>query len=593
MAADPRPPLHPARPARRVGAGTDGAAATSERTAPVMPPGVTYVCHVAPATGTDSPHHLGRDHLGPVLVPAAPDLGVRPDDRRRGGRHGHQDPLPVPAARAPRGDRRLARRPGGDRRRRPRARRAGTSEPAVAPGRGGGRHRGRGGRGCWPSGRSPDGPASSGCRSSSAGCRPACAGRRVPGRPRTDAGPRPEVPGHGGGPVTVHDGGAHRHTVSTVSVFDGLRICSSTDDGRSEGAGGLGVVVDDRARTVTAVLAVRGHSFALLGPAEQDARVAAWARVLAVARPGGLGRAPPAVGGDVPARRRASGARPPRRPRRAGAGIAGRPVLPVAARRVGAGHPAPPGAGGGHGPPGSLGTGRPGCRRGDWPAPWCVLGPRGGGGAPVPGGGGHRRRRGPRAGGLAGVLAEALGTAAPAAGAGRPGTGRPWPMGTEARWEAVRTDGAWHAVYWVSEWPRVDVRPDFLGPLLFAPLRRTLSVVMEPVDPTRAARQVAQARTAGMADGELRRRNGFLSSARHAREHAERRRPGRGAGRRPCPVPVQRATSGSRPTAAPSSRRRAPPSSRPPARRASRSAASTASRTPPSCASCPLGRGLT
>ena len=91
-------------------------------------------------------------------------------------------------------------------------------------------------------------------------------------------------------------------------------------------------------------------------------------------------------------------------------------------------------------------------------------------------------------------------------------------MGTEAGWESVHTDGTWHATYWVAEWPRVDVHPDFLGPLLFAPLRRTLAVVMEPVDPTRAARQVAQARTAGMADGELRRRNGFLTSARHTRE---------------------------------------------------------------------------
>ena len=41
---------------------------------------------------------------------------------------------------------------------------------------------------------------------------------------------------------------------------------------------------------------------------------------------------------------------------------------------------------------------------------------------------------------------------------------------------------------------------------------------MEPVDPARAARQVAQARTADMADGELRRRGGFLATARHARE---------------------------------------------------------------------------
>jgi hypothetical protein len=41
---------------------------------------------------------------------------------------------------------------------------------------------------------------------------------------------------------------------------------------------------------------------------------------------------------------------------------------------------------------------------------------------------------------------------------------------------------------------------------------------MEPVSPSRAAHQVAQARTADIADGELRRRNGFLTTARHTRE---------------------------------------------------------------------------
>jgi len=41
---------------------------------------------------------------------------------------------------------------------------------------------------------------------------------------------------------------------------------------------------------------------------------------------------------------------------------------------------------------------------------------------------------------------------------------------------------------------------------------------MEPVSPSRAARQVAQARTADIADGELRRRGGFLVTARHSRE---------------------------------------------------------------------------
>jgi hypothetical protein len=94
----------------------------------------------------------------------------------------------------------------------------------------------------------------------------------------------------------------------------------------------------------------------------------------------------------------------------------------------------------------------------------------------------------------------------------------PWPMAIEPHWDAVRTDATWHATYWIAEWPRVDVTPDFLGPLLFSPLRRTITLTMEPVSPSRAARQVTQARTADIADGELRRRHGFLVTARQTRE---------------------------------------------------------------------------
>ncbi len=115
----------------------------------------------------------------------------------------------------------------------------------------------------------------------------------------------------------------------------------------------------------------------------------------------------------------------------------------------------------------------------------------------------------------------------------------PWPMAVEPQWDAVRTDGTWHATYWIAEWPRVDVTPDFLGPLLFspaAPVGRQWS--MEPVSPSRAARQVAQARTADLADGELRRRGGFLVTARHTREKESVERPRRRARRRARPVPV-------------------------------------------------------
>lgn len=95
----------------------------------------------------------------------------------------------------------------------------------------------------------------------------------------------------------------------------------------------------------------------------------------------------------------------------------------------------------------------------------------------------------------------------------------PWPMATDATWGRLRADGTWHATYWVAEWPRLDVGADFLSPLLLlSDVRRSTSVVMEPVPPTQAARQVEQARTADVADAELRRRGGFLATARRRRE---------------------------------------------------------------------------
>jgi hypothetical protein len=93
-----------------------------------------------------------------------------------------------------------------------------------------------------------------------------------------------------------------------------------------------------------------------------------------------------------------------------------------------------------------------------------------------------------------------------------------WPMAMEERWSDVRVDGMLHATFWVAEWPRIEVRSDFLAPLLLGAARSTLSVVMEPLGPDAAVRKVEASRTADLADTELRRRGGFVSTARHARE---------------------------------------------------------------------------
>lgn len=94
----------------------------------------------------------------------------------------------------------------------------------------------------------------------------------------------------------------------------------------------------------------------------------------------------------------------------------------------------------------------------------------------------------------------------------------PWPMGIEPGWGQLRVDGTWHATYWVAEWPRREVGPDFLGPLLVSDVRRAVALVMAPMSPIEAARRVEQARTADIADAELRRRGGFLATARRRRE---------------------------------------------------------------------------
>jgi Putative type VII ESX secretion system translocon, EccE len=94
-----------------------------------------------------------------------------------------------------------------------------------------------------------------------------------------------------------------------------------------------------------------------------------------------------------------------------------------------------------------------------------------------------------------------------------------WPSATEEEWASYRADDSHHAVYWVEEWPRTPVRPDFLSPLLLGTrCARVVSVTVEPLSPAAATRQVERARTQDVADEEMRQRGGFLSTARRRRQ---------------------------------------------------------------------------
>jgi hypothetical protein len=94
----------------------------------------------------------------------------------------------------------------------------------------------------------------------------------------------------------------------------------------------------------------------------------------------------------------------------------------------------------------------------------------------------------------------------------------PWPLAVEEHWADLHADGFWYRTYWVAEWPRSQVSPDFLSALLIGRGRRSFSVAMAPVPPERAVRDAEASRTAHMADAQLRAQGGFLETAQHRRQ---------------------------------------------------------------------------
>lgn len=92
------------------------------------------------------------------------------------------------------------------------------------------------------------------------------------------------------------------------------------------------------------------------------------------------------------------------------------------------------------------------------------------------------------------------------------------PLAVTSRWRAARVDHSLHAAYWVAEWPRLDVGPNWLEPLLLHPGgTRTVAVTFEPVPPSRSQRQIDRDATRLAADETQRARGGFRIGARHHR----------------------------------------------------------------------------
>ncbi|MBS3939665.1 MAG: PrgI family protein [Actinobacteria bacterium] len=94
------------------------------------------------------------------------------------------------------------------------------------------------------------------------------------------------------------------------------------------------------------------------------------------------------------------------------------------------------------------------------------------------------------------------------------------PVAVEERWERLRSDSAHHAVLWISEWPRTAVYPGFLAPLLLTPgVRRSFSLICDPMGADQAARDIRRKKTEYLADATQRARIGQIDDAQQTAEY--------------------------------------------------------------------------
>lgn len=96
------------------------------------------------------------------------------------------------------------------------------------------------------------------------------------------------------------------------------------------------------------------------------------------------------------------------------------------------------------------------------------------------------------------------------------------PVAVEETWSRLRSDSAHHAVLWVSQWPRSQVYPGFLAPILLSSgIRRAVTLLYYPVRSDQAARDIRKKKTEYVSDAAQRQRIGQIEDASQSAEYAD------------------------------------------------------------------------
>lgn len=96
------------------------------------------------------------------------------------------------------------------------------------------------------------------------------------------------------------------------------------------------------------------------------------------------------------------------------------------------------------------------------------------------------------------------------------------PVAVTETWSSLRSDSAHHAVLWISEWPRSQVYPGFLAPLLLSSgARRTLTLLFQPLRVDAAARNIRRKKTEYVSDAAQRAKLGQIEDAQQSAEYRD------------------------------------------------------------------------
>jgi len=88
------------------------------------------------------------------------------------------------------------------------------------------------------------------------------------------------------------------------------------------------------------------------------------------------------------------------------------------------------------------------------------------------------------------------------------------PLGLQETWNDLHTDSAYHSVLWISEWPRTQVFPGFLAPIMLSSgIRRTFALTCTPLRADIAAKDIRRKKTEHLANQTQRAKIGQIEDA--------------------------------------------------------------------------------